>query len=140
MTPPTELTPETLRALARRKNWDKNLDHGRRLKPGVTLQILWDWLDAHADAWAEQIYDLSAERWDDFSKDDPQSWPPYVHEWLRKQLAQQTARAEALEKAARIHVGAMLVHMGNTPGPIEVMETFENLRTALAAAGDPKDA
>ena len=30
---------------------------------------------------------LEVERWDDFSKDDPQSWPLYVHKWLEAELA-----------------------------------------------------
>jgi hypothetical protein len=54
--------------------------------------------DARITAQENALRSLERERWDDFSKDDPQSWPRYVHEWLDAKTQQLRARAEALEK------------------------------------------
>jgi len=40
------------------------------------------YIRAAADAWEA----LERERWDDFAKDDPQSWPHYVHEYVRDRM------------------------------------------------------
>ena len=43
-------------------------------------------LETDLAALQDQVRELEVERWDDFSKDDPQAWPLYVHEWLRREI------------------------------------------------------
>ena len=45
---------------------------------------------------------LEIERWDDFSKDDPQSWPKYVHDWLTSRLAELQEQLHAYQLSDRI--------------------------------------
>ena len=77
--------------------------------PGMSdqgkIDLLADWLRSMPwwdEVYAVLSYDLMAERWDDFSKDDPQSWPAYVHEWLRERTTKLEAELHALQLSHRI--------------------------------------
>jgi len=72
-------------------------DELRKLAPGV-----WDsniprpWIESAMLAAADEWEALERERWDDFSKDDPQSWPSYVHEHIRERVEENIKWRDAM--------------------------------------------